>query len=1243
MHHNSIEQPIPGGQEWLYEVMERLGYPLHKAGICFGINAMFMHAVLNNKVPEFNKRLHFIYQYGKEIDAGKVREIYKNREYQTNQHAKDILDAVAFLEGVELNFNPTAYLELFDKALDKNQDYQETLFLTQPIPVKDDKTDDSQKNQFSKVGNLTGTYNRHRLELLLNELKSISAMQASNEPICYTLDAKSHSTSLAYHNNQWIAFDVNRSPVKFFKSNDIASVAKFVHDGYQFKTQYDEHISFHIEAFVNSNNNNKNIIKEKIISIQNNVSIHDVKNIYIEDADKITWLSKLAETNNIELAKKIINSNSEINLSDLIIGSNDKSILNIYGPLAISLQNLNDTAINVKVIDTPSDSLPKDGGLILIKNKDEIQYQITNPSNNEVITGSFTENEVKRIFGVIGLSELAKFDADNLEQYFNRILAVLAEKHRIIYPTISDIFIDQLIKENIVLIFYHESILKHAVLSCSPVQFDHLIDKLNISQKEMIDLLLKPGGIIYQAALRNNQGMLEKFKSYCLDQEDIDLRNKLLEAFYKESFDAVVRAKNTTALYDLIQEIEKLNFQNIEIDDPDLLDIANILNSIDGFDKTANNKKIKIDFDIADEDEFKNSDLLFIASKYGNEKLARKLISMNIDVNKCEFIQEGVTNTALMVAARRGNTQIVELLLNHGAKLNLKNFHGNTALHIACESGYEDIVEVFMKDKNYDALLENALNNRGKTALMLACEKNRINVIKLFIDNILAKCHGNTQGYIDANKNSFLHFVCKNIFLKDHIIKIIKEQIQLHPDDSLKFNNEGETPLELAIKSGDAEIANLMLSSLSSDQLKNITFTVDGEKCGILHMLLLHNMNQLAQQVTHLCPDIVNARTQKDAQTPLMIAAFCGSQADVYQEYLLSMDVLLKNGADLNCLDRRGKSILHYACQGNCDAIVEFILSSNPKLINVVDNKNRTALMTALDGVNINSINCLLKRDDVDLFVVDNNQHGALWCACRGNLILPAKHILDRIIQNSSDSMAQLHFQSIIDLPITNDNAVIFQMMLESNKASLTQAIDIMRQLLSHYSSTTNNVSSKLAGELLNYIEKYQFIFNANCKARLDNFKDKLVILTNPASSRHDQVSTNTILSNLTDEFSLFVREQLKMLNETLLNKVTSEDIIKQKILKQLNNYLATHPVDAGDIKILMQQVNQQSSITFEDHLQKWLKQSSSNQSLLNYFQPKSVAASISKETQLFIDEMKDVAIKMRSPLPEVDLKMKKQ
>lgn len=85
-------------------------------------------------------------------------------------------------------------------------------------------------------------------------------------------------------------------------------------------------------------------------------------------------------------------------------------------------------------------------------------------------------------------------------------------------------------------------------------------------------------------------------------------------------------------------------------------------------------------------------------------------------------------DTALMVAAFKGNLGAVETLLGKGASVNRP---GWTALHYAAASGSNDIVQLLIK-KGADV---NSRSPNKTTPLMMAAGEGHIMTVKLLLDN----------------------------------------------------------------------------------------------------------------------------------------------------------------------------------------------------------------------------------------------------------------------------------------------------------------------------------------------------------------------------------------------------------------------------------------------------------------------------------------------------------------------------
>ncbi|MCX5924888.1 MAG: ankyrin repeat domain-containing protein [Candidatus Dependentiae bacterium] len=83
-------------------------------------------------------------------------------------------------------------------------------------------------------------------------------------------------------------------------------------------------------------------------------------------------------------------------------------------------------------------------------------------------------------------------------------------------------------------------------------------------------------------------------------------------------------------------------------------------------------------------------------------------------------------DTVLVLACSKGDTGIVELLLNNGADINQQDGHGDTPLLWACYKGHSAIVELLL---NRSAHI-NQPNLYGSTPLKEACSKGHAGIVK---------------------------------------------------------------------------------------------------------------------------------------------------------------------------------------------------------------------------------------------------------------------------------------------------------------------------------------------------------------------------------------------------------------------------------------------------------------------------------------------------------------------------------
>lgn len=90
---------------------------------------------------------------------------------------------------------------------------------------------------------------------------------------------------------------------------------------------------------------------------------------------------------------------------------------------------------------------------------------------------------------------------------------------------------------------------------------------------------------------------------------------------------------------------------------------------------------------------------LMIATRAGNFDMVRILVESDTGAGANLNVTNRIYNqTALMMAAKAGYSQIVSYLVNHGANLNVRGSYGKAALDFAMQNGHVSVAH-FLKDR----------------------------------------------------------------------------------------------------------------------------------------------------------------------------------------------------------------------------------------------------------------------------------------------------------------------------------------------------------------------------------------------------------------------------------------------------------------------------------------------------------------------------------------------------------------
>lgn len=229
-----------------------------------------------------------------------------------------------------------------------------------------------------------------------------------------------------------------------------------------------------------------------------------------------------------------------------------------------------------------------------------------------------------------------------------------------------------------------------------------------------------------------------------------------------------------------------------------------------------------------------------------------ELIALLLEAQATVDIKDSNGMRPLHYAAWQGRLEPVRLLLRASAAVNAASLDGQIPLHLAAQYGHYEVSEMLLQHQSNPCLV----NKLKKTPLDLACEFGRLKVAQLLLNSHLcvALLEGEAKDPCDPNYTTPLHLAAKNGH-REVIRQLLKAGIEINRQ------TKTGTALHEAALYGKTEVVRLLLEGGVDVNIRN---TYNQTALDIVNQFTTSQASREIKQLLREASGILKVRALKD-------------------------------------------------------------------------------------------------------------------------------------------------------------------------------------------------------------------------------------------------------------------------------------------------------------------------------------------------------------------------------------------